>query len=30
LMKYRDDVDKKFFQLAKRTYDNYNDIYGAF
>ena len=30
LMKYRDDVDKKFIQLAKRTYDNYNDIYGAF
>ena len=30
LIKYRDDVDKKFFQLAKRTYDNYNDIHGAF
>ena len=30
LRKYRDEVDKKFFALVKRTYGNYNDIHKAF
>jgi hypothetical protein len=30
LIKYRDDVDKQLFSLAKRKYGNYNDIHGAF
>ena len=30
LRKYRDEVDKKFFALVKRTYGNYTDIHKAF